>query len=78
MPRLEQARQDIFLDNIPNSNSDWKMGKLKKFILTTVVCDMLTEKDNYNELQIIHITHNYVLLFSGLRLREKHTVGQGT
>ena len=58
-PRLAQARQDIFLDNIPNSNSDWKMGKLKKFILTTVVYEMLTEKDNYNEQQIINIIHNY-------------------
>ena len=58
-PRLAQARQDIFLDNIPNTHSDWKMGKLKKIILTTVVHDMLTEKDNYTEQQIMHITHTY-------------------
>ena len=58
-PRLTQSRQDIFLDNIPNDNSAWKMGTIKKFILTTVVHAMLTEKDNYNDLQIIDIVHNY-------------------
>ena len=35
------------------------MGKIKKFILTTTVYDMLTEKDHYNALKIIHIQHNY-------------------
>ena len=58
-PRLAQQRQHIFLDNIPDGILKWKIGKLKKFILTTVVYDMLTEKDHYNELNIIQIHHNY-------------------
>ena len=43
----------------PDGTLDWKIGKLKKFIITTPVYDMLTEKDHYNELNIIHIHHNY-------------------
>ena len=58
-PRLRTARQDIFQDIIPNGTLDWRIGKLKKFILTTAIHEMLTEKDYYNELQIIHIDHNY-------------------
>ena len=49
----------IFLDNIPNGTLNWKMGKIKKIILTTTVYNMLTEKDDYNELQIIQIHHTY-------------------
>ena len=59
-PRLAQQRQDIFLDKEPDSTPDWKIGKLKKFILTTAVYDMLTEKDHYNALNIIQIQHNYL------------------
>ena len=58
-PRLLAPRQDIFQDNIPCGSLNWKIGKLKKFILTTTVYEMLTEKDYYNELQIIQIDHNY-------------------
>ena len=58
-PRLEQQRKDIFLLNIPDGTLNWKMGKIKKSILTSSVYDMLTEKDNYNALNIIHIHHNY-------------------
>ena len=58
-PRLTQQRQHIFLDNIPDGTLEWKIGKIKKFILTTTVYDMLTEKDHYNALNIIHIYHNY-------------------
>ena len=35
------------------------VGKIKKFILTTAVYEMLTEKDHYNAITIIHIQHNY-------------------
>ena len=38
---------------------DWKIGKIKKIIQTTVVYDMLTEKDHYNAINIIQIHHNY-------------------
>ena len=58
-PRLEQQRKDIFLDKTPDGTLNWKMGKIKKFILTTTVNDMLTEKDHYNALRIVHIHHNY-------------------
>ena len=58
-PRLTQHRQHIFLDNIPDGTLEWKIGKIKKFILTTAVYDMLTEKDHYNALNIIQIHHNY-------------------
>ena len=58
-PRLAQQRLEIFLDKAPDGTLDWKIGKLKKFIITTAVYDMLTEKDHYNELNIIHIHHNY-------------------
>ena len=60
-PRIAQQRQEIFLDNIPDGTRtlNWKIGKLKKLILTTVVHGMLTEKDNYNALNIIQIHHNY-------------------
>ena len=47
------------MDNIPDGTLEWKIGKLKKFILTTVVHEMLTEKDHYNALNIINIQHNY-------------------
>ena len=58
-PRLTQQRQHIFLDNSPDGTLEWKIGKIKKFILTTAVYDMLTEKDHYNALNIIQIHHNY-------------------
>ena len=58
-PRLAQQRQHIFLDNLPDGTLDWKIGKIKKFILTTTVYDMLTEKDHYNALNIIYMHHNY-------------------
>ena len=58
-PRLEQQRKDTFLDKTPDGTLSWKIGKIKKFILTTTVYDMLTEKDHYNALSIIHIHHNY-------------------
>ena len=58
-PRLDQHRQDIFLDNVPDGTLNWKMGKIKKFTLTSTVYDMLTEKDHYNALNIIQIHHNY-------------------
>ena len=58
-PRLAQQRLEIFLDKAPDGTLDWKIGKLKKFIITTAVYDMLTEKDHYNELNIYHIHHNY-------------------
>ena len=58
-PRLEQQRREIFLDEVPNGKLNWKIGKIKKFILTTAVYDMLTEKDHYNALNIIQIHHNY-------------------
>ena len=58
-PRLEQQRQAIFLDKVPNGTLNWNIGKIKKFILTSAVYDMLTEKDHYNALNIIQIQHNY-------------------
>ena len=58
-PRLEQQRKDIFLDKVPDGTLNWNIGKIKKFILTTAVYEMLTEKDHYNALTIIQIDHNY-------------------
>ena len=58
-PRLAQHRQDIFQDKTPNGTLNWKIGKIKKFILTTSVYDMLTEKDHYNALTMIQIHHTY-------------------
>ena len=58
-PRLEQQRKDTFLDEIPDGTLKSKMGKIKKFILTTAVNKMLSEKDHYNTISIIHIHHNY-------------------
>ena len=59
-PRLEQQRKDIFLDKVPDGSLNWNIGKIKKFILTTAVYDMLTKKDHYNALTIIQIDHNYL------------------
>ena len=39
-PRLAQQWKDIFLDKEPDGTLDWKIGKLKKFILTTTVYDL--------------------------------------
>ena len=58
-PRLTQQRQQIFLDRAPEGTPEWKIGKIKKIILTTTVYDMLTEKDHYNALNIIQIDHTY-------------------
>ena len=59
MPQTIPTTARIFLDTPPDGSLNWKMGKIKKFILTTAVYEMLTEKDHYNELKIIHIEHNY-------------------
>ena len=44
---------------MPDGTLNWNIGKIKKFILTTAAYDMLTEKDHYNAIRIIHIDHNY-------------------
>ena len=56
-PRLNEARRLIFLDKDPEA--EWKPHNLIKFIKTTIVDEMLLEKDNYQELPIIDIIHNY-------------------
>ena len=61
-PRLKQAREDIFLDTPPDDKGQWKMGLIFKFIYSTVVNELLLEKDNYNELPIIHFSHNLSLI----------------
>ena len=50
-PRLSETRQEVFLDKDPAE--EWKPHKIIKFIKTTIVDEMLLEKDNYQELPII-------------------------
>ena len=56
---LKTPRTEAFLDKAPLPYNPWKVSEIMKFILTTTVQDMLTEKGNYNEQQIIEIYHNY-------------------
>ena len=49
-PRLTQQRQHIFLDKTPDGTLEWKIGKIKKFILTSTVYDIVI-KLNFTERQ---------------------------
>ena len=58
-PRLRTQRNEIFLDKPPDKFGNWKTNEIIKFILTTEVFNMLTEKENYNEQLIIEVEHQY-------------------
>ena len=56
-PRLDRPRKEIFLDADPMAN--WKPHQIARFIKTTVVDELLSEKEGYMELPIIEVFHNY-------------------
>ena len=58
-PVLKQVREDIFHDQPPGNDENWKTKNLLKFILQSSVYDMLLEKGNYNEQIVIELEHNY-------------------
>ena len=56
-PRLKKPREEIFLDRDPSTH--WEPHQIMRFIKTTVVDDLLAEKEGYLELPIIDVFHNY-------------------
>ena len=50
-PRLDRPRKEIFLDTDPMTS--WKPHQIVRFIKTTVVDELLSEKEGYMELPII-------------------------
>ena len=46
-PALRQVRTDIFLDKTIEPNNEWSIKGLNKFISTSTINSLLTDKNNY-------------------------------
>ena len=58
-PVLREARNDIFLDKLPNNDMTWSISKIMEFINTTEVYTMLISKEDLQPIEIITVVHNY-------------------